>query len=169
MFNAPPAYHDGEHRARTAAPGAFDEQLNNMQLTGGMMDFAGGFRGECLHLEKPSARGTGSVAAIYGIFKARSAADANELVQVLTAHGLTQLAAEPGALRFTIVLPGGDMPPQFRDELTVRVVEEWATSEDRAAHQTTPHLEAARTQFKRLVEAVSVVEYPHAVHYSKKP
>ena len=58
--------------------------------------------------------------------KAKDAAKATELLEALKAHGLRQMEAEPGALRFTVFMPGGDLPPQFTDDVTVRFIETWA-------------------------------------------
>ena len=45
MFDSYEAYHDGEHEKRTAT---LNPSLQPFLLTGGMMDFMGGFRGQTL-------------------------------------------------------------------------------------------------------------------------
>ena len=166
LFNDKASYHDGEHKERTVE---FHKQLMDASLTGDMMaDFAGGFMGELVHIDKePTA--DAPVYSIYVTAKAKDAAKARELVEVLKAHGSTQLAAEPNALRFAIFHPGGDLPPQYTDDVTVRFVEQWRSLEDYEAHKTTPHLAAAGQRLGELCSDISLVEFPQGMHYAKKP
>ena len=164
MFDNRDAYHDGEHVER--ANKDLMPELSSLLLTGNITDYAGGFRGACMHLEK-STGGVNSGHAIYVTAKAKDAAKATELLEALKAHGLRQMEAEPGALRFTVFMPGGDLPPQFTDDVTVRFVETWAKAADYDAHKQTSHVAEFSKKLEELTESVQLVEYDNVVHVTK--
>ena len=158
MFDSKDAYHDGEHRARTAANG-FDDRMKEAMLSGEMTDLAGGHRGECSHLElAPRVSSEGALFAFYVTLKAKDADGAAQVVALYKAR-LAELRGASGALRFTLFAPPGDVPPQFQDPLTVRWVEQWAAASDVPA--------AVPPAILELADESSVVTYANTKHYAK--
>ena len=149
-------------------------------MRNGMEAMTGSYRGMIFHLERPGASLSEFTYSVIRCAKARNADFALKLIEILKANGRTQLAAEPGALRCTIVPPGaiglidGDMPqghPAYKDDRTVMWVESWRTAEDHAAHKETPHVAELQANIKELVlnpeRDCWVIEFGQTAHFSK--
>ena len=80
-------------------------------------------------------------------------------------HAIQQLAAEEGALRYTIMPPGGDTPGA--DKITVKWVEMWRNEEDYAAHKRTPHLAENGPKMGALSTLIHIVEFNASYIYEK--
>jgi quinol monooxygenase YgiN len=162
MFDDFDAYHDGEHEGRTAKE--FD--MKTVMLTGGMMDFAGGFRGACKHQEKNNVSATG-VYTVFTTAKARNEGSAKAIIEQCKAHGTSMLEAEEGALRCTVFMTGGDIPPQFQDQVTVRWIEQWSSAAAYEAHKKAAYAIEASAKYAELSESFDVVEYSRTNHIAK--
>ena len=156
LFSDFDAYHDGEHEGRTAVD--LKAAMEGVQLTKTMMDFAGGFRGVCMLLEKTAATAS-SVYTAYTICKAKSPEEATVVTETVKALGAAQATAEADFCRSVVFSVGGDLPPQFQDQVTVYWVSQWASAEAYAAAKATDYFTSADTKIKGLCETFAVVEY----------
>ena len=157
LFNDHASYHDGEHMGRTKE---FHEALTEASATGEMVDYLGGFRGECLHMERCHASGK-PVYCIHGTAKAKDAECAKKFVEIIKA----QLSTSLFVMRATIFPPGGDIPPEFQDQVTLHWVAQWAGSANHELHNK--HCEDSGEEMRELVEDISIIEYADATHYAK--
>jgi len=131
-----------------------------------MMDFMGGFRGNCLHMETANATAS-DVYTVYTTAKAKTPEGATAIVEILKSSGSAQCTSEPGFLRSTVLLVGGDLPPQFQDQVTLRWVQQWKSAADYEASKTPAAAESAAT-IKELVDEFTVVEYAATNHYAQQ-
>lgn len=161
MFNDNTSYHDGEHATRTSK--VFMPALTSVMLTGDTSDYNGGFRGECFHLEKKSSH-TMSPYSIFSVAKAKNADVAKKIVQLKRDFCSKQ---DFDAVRITIFPPGGDIPPQYRDEVTVRWIEQWESLGDLEAYKKSPHFSESTVGITELCDEIFSVEYANTSHYSK--
>jgi hypothetical protein len=168
MFDSYQAYHDGEHEKRTATLNA---SLQPFLLTGGMMDFMGGFRGQCLHLENGKKMSKGSEESIYTVYnttKAKDSESATKMMDLLKTMGNEEIHSnDSGLLRCTIFLTGGDLPEQFRDDVTIRYVLQFNNGSDYSNHMKTDTSVVVYSKVKEMSVDVSIVEFANTNHYEK--
>mmetsp|Transcript_36124 Transcript_36124/g.90353 ORF Transcript_36124/g.90353 Transcript_36124/m.90353 type:complete len:202 (-) Transcript_36124:217-822(-) len=165
-FDSKEAYNHDDHmkrESRNANIGA----IMGMLLTGDpMKDMVGGYMGPLLHMEKtPSV--SGPVYTILVSVKAKDAKAAAEVVEINKAFAPKQLANEEGALRFTIIPPGGDMPgADSEDGLhTVRWIETWKSAADHEARKKTAHFKEVGPKINDLTTEFSVIEFANGLHF----
>jgi quinol monooxygenase YgiN len=167
-FNDRVSYHDGVHKDRTAA-NDFQSKMAGHALTGDMMkDFTGGYMGPMWHVEKsPGAAAASTAYAILVSAKAKDEESAAQMIELIKANALTQLAA--GSIRCTIIPPESEVPGQ--DKCEVRWCEQYATAEDHAAHKDSTHMKEVGPKVLALMNDpkadYSVIEYASSNHYEK--
>ena len=142
----------GAHGAHEGVPRGAHRGVGDRE----MVDYLGGFRGECLHMERCHASGK-PVYCIHGTAKAKDAECAKKFVEIIKA----QLSTSLFVMRATIFPPGGDIPPEFQDQVTLHWVAQWAGSANHELHNK--HCEDSGEEMRELVEDISIIEYADAL------
>jgi len=132
-------------------------------------DMAGSYTGSAWHVEKPGS-GTGDVFAVLVRVKAKDAGSADQIVELIKAHGPLQLRAEAGALRYTLMRTANMVGPLAKDDVTVQWIEVFKTAEDYAKHKETVHEKDINSKIKDLSDAsqeMLVFEFAETKHFAK--
>ena len=168
LFENHNAYHDGEHEDRTAK--TLTPALPTIMLTGEMTDWMGGFRGVLQILENASNAPSEGMFTAYTTAKAKTPEGASEIMELIRGKASTSAATEGSKfLRAAIFPTGGDIPPQFQDDVTLRFVEQWASMADWEAHKSSEFFTSATAKIKELSAEFVIIEYggDKATHYAK--
>lgn len=142
-------------------------------------DCDGQYMGPYWHLEKPGKSvDANDVFSIVVFAKGTSPSAAQEIISLNKAHGVKQLNAESGALRYSIIPPhksgvegfgATDMPPiASDDEVTVTWVESFESQDAYALHKGAQHVEELTAKLKELIEGeIVVLEFSAVIHLAK--
>ncbi|KAK3239027.1 hypothetical protein CYMTET_51018 [Cymbomonas tetramitiformis] len=172
-FESQDAY-DTDHKNRESNK-AFVKELMGTGLNkdNPVMNFMGSYMGPMWYWEKLGAASGGMSTAytmVVGV-KCRDAVCAGELVEMNKAYAPKMLAAEEGALRFTMIRESEGVGPGPKDDSKVMWIEVWDSASAHEAHRKTAHFAEIKPKVEALLGDIKkdfwVMDFAETKHFAR--